>query len=438
MDNRDGQRQALTDAQRQAAGQFVADVLEAEAAEHLLHPRADFLGGQVEQPGVQVEVLQHRQLAVQGERLGHVADTPARRHVMGVHRLAEQRAAALAGRQQAGEHLHGGGLAAAVGAEEAEDFPALDAEADVVHRDEIAEAAGQVVGLDGDAVALRARRNLQFVVAAALALGQQRDERRLQRLRAGALAQLGRRASGEHPALVHRHQPVEALGLVHVGGRHQHAHARMAGADAFDQLPELAARQRIDAGGGLVEDQQVGIVDQRAAQPELLLHAAGQLARRPLGEGREAGAVQQVGDAPLALGLLVAEQAAEEVDVLEHRQRRVEILAQPLRHVGDARADPAAVRRAAHVAAEHGDLAVLQLPRAGQQRQQAGLADAVRTDQPDHAPGGNLQADLVDGARRAVAQRDAGQARHAVGRGVHSGTLICRSAGHSAWGSRRR
>ncbi|MNZ46506.1 hypothetical protein D3C78_641890 [compost metagenome] len=438
MDDRHRQRQALANAQRQAARQFVAHRFEIEALEHFRHSRTDALRQQVEQPRVQFEVLQYGQLAVQRERLRHVANPPARLHVLRIHRLAEQRAGSLAGRQQAGEHLHGGGLAAAVGAEEAEDLPALDAETDVIDRNEIAEAAGQVVGLDGDAVGLLAWRNPQLMVAMALALRQQGDEGGFQRRLAGAFAQLGGRAGGQHPALVHRHQPVEALGLLHVGGRHQHAHAPVLGADALDQLPELVARQRVDAGGRLVEDQQVGIVDQRAAQPELLLHAAGELARRAVGERRQPGAAQQVGDAPLTLGLLVAKQAAEEIDVLEHRQRRIQILAQPLRHVGDARADRAAVLPAAHVAAEHGDLAVLHPPRAGDQRQQAGLADAVRADQADHAVGRDLQADLVDRTRRAVAQRHPGQARHAVRPTVHSGTLICRFAGHSAWGSRRR
>ncbi|MCY1451759.1 hypothetical protein D9M71_686400 [compost metagenome] len=134
----------------------------------------------------------------------------------------------------------------------------------------------------------------------------------------------------------------------------------------------------------------------------------------------------------------MAEQAAEEVDVLEYRQRRIQVLAQPLRHIGDARTNCAAVRPAAHVAAEHGDLAILHLPCAGDQRQQAGLADTIRADQADHAVGRNLQRDVIDRTGRAVAQRHPGQARHAVRRAVHSGTLICRFAGHSACGSRRR
>ena len=65
-----------------------------------------------------------------------------------VDRLAEQQRLALGRRQQAGQHLHRRGLAAAVRAEEAEDLAALDREADVVDGGEVAEAAGEVVRLD--------------------------------------------------------------------------------------------------------------------------------------------------------------------------------------------------------------------------------------------------------------------------------------------------
>ncbi|MPN02349.1 hypothetical protein SDC9_149565 [bioreactor metagenome] len=63
----------------------------------------------------------------------------------------------------------------------------------------------------------------------------------------------------------------------------------------------------------------------------------------------------------------MTEQAREELQVLFHRQGGVEVLAQALRHVGDARADAVAVRLAAHVAAQHGDAAGLQRARARQQ-----------------------------------------------------------------------
>ena len=216
-----------------------------------------------------------------------------------------------------------------------------------------------------------------------------------------------RRAGGQHAARVHRDQPVEARGLLHVGGGHQHAHAGPVGADAVDQLPELAARQRIDAGGRLVEDQQVRVVDQRAAQAELLLHAAGELAGRAVGEGRQAGGLQQLGDAAFALGAAVAEQAAR-------RSRRSR------RPTGSGRGScpgPAACRRCAGRPRGGGAQFAMSPPStstcpwldragAGDQRQQARLADAVRADQPDHAAGRQVEGDVVERQRLAVAQAE--------------------------------
>src|SRR5690606_20569744 len=119
-----------------------------------------------------------------------------------------------------------------------------------------------------------------------------------------------------------------------------------------DQLPELAARQRIDARRRLVEDQEVRIVDQRAAQAQLLLHAARELAGRAIRERVEAGRGKQLADAALAFLAGMAEETSEEVDVLENRKRRIEVPAKALRHVGDARTDLAALARVTHVRAK--------------------------------------------------------------------------------------
>ncbi len=182
---------------------------------------------------------------------------------------------------------------------------------------------------------------------------QQSDEGRLQALGAGALEQCLRRAGGEHLPRVHRHQMIEAGGLLHVGRRHDHAHAGAAAADAVDQLPELAARQRIHARGRLIQDQQVGVVDQRAAQAELLLHAAGELTGGAVEEGFQTRTARQFGDASAPFGMSLTKQAPEEFDVLRHRQRRIEILAQPLWHVGDARPDLTTMGGTTHVAVQH-------------------------------------------------------------------------------------
>ena len=53
---------------------------------------------------------------------------------------------------------------------------------------------------------------------------------------------------------------------------------RPAALELVDQVPELAARLRVEAGGRLVEEEQLGIADQRAGEREPLLLPARQRA----------------------------------------------------------------------------------------------------------------------------------------------------------------
>ena len=89
----------------------------------------------------------------------------------------------------------------------------------------------------------------------------------------------------------------------------------------------------------------------------------------------------------VALGTGLAEQAAEELDVLADAEIGIEVLAEALRHVGDARADGGAVRRHRRCRRRARDAPGLDLPGAGDEAEQRRLADAVGTDQPDHAAG---------------------------------------------------
>ena len=260
--------------------------------------------------------------------------------------------------------------------------------------------------------------------------------------RAGALFDGRRRAGRDDAALGHRSQPVEALGLLHIGGGDQHAHALAARPDAVDQIPELPARQRIDAGRGLVEDEQVGIVDQRAAQAELLFHAAGKLAHRPVGEGGEPGGAQQFVDARPPLGPVLTIEPAEEMQVLGDRQSRIEIAPQPLRHEGDAGVALLPMRGRGDIAAQHAHLAGLQPLGAGDEAQQGRFAGTIGSDQPGHAAGGNRHRDVLQRRDLAIAMRhvpELGDDRAIAGRfvpgapdAVHCGSFGASSAGHSA------
>ena len=83
------------------------------------------------------------------------------------------------------------------------------------------------------------------------------------------------RAEGDDLAVVHDGDAIaEALGLVHVvRGENDGAAAPL---EVVDQVPQMAARLGIEAGGGLVEKEQLGIADQGAGHGQALLLAAGE------------------------------------------------------------------------------------------------------------------------------------------------------------------
>ena len=89
-----------------------------------------------------------------------------------------------------------------------------------------------------------------------------------------------RRAAGDDLAAGDDRDPVgEALGLVHVMGGEEDRLAEVA--EAGDQVPRLAPRLGVEAGGRLVEEEQLGVPDQRHPDVEAALLAAGE----PAGAG---------------------------------------------------------------------------------------------------------------------------------------------------------
>ena len=357
-------------------------------SEHLFDALAPLGDREIEQLGVELEIAPDGELAIERERLRHVADSPAHLDVFfTADGLAEQLRRAFGRRQKACQHLHRGGLAAAVRAEKAENLALLDFEAHVIDRDELAEPLGEPVGFDcRRPLLMLARRNLDRLVALALFLGQERDERRLEVFGAGAALDLGRRARRDHVAVVHGREPGVLFRFVHIGGCDHHAHLRPASTDAVDQLPELPPRQRIDAGRRLVEDQEIGIVDQRAAERQLLLHAARELAGGAREERVESGRAGQIVDARFPLRLRLAEQPADEVHIFEHAERRVEVAAEPLRHIGYARVGALPEHLVPEVSIERPHLAGLDFAHAGDEPEQGRFADAVGADDSSSGP----------------------------------------------------
>ena len=190
------------------------------------------------------------------------------------------------------------------------------------------------------------------------------------------LAQGIGRALGQNLAPVHDEDLRAALGLVHVGGADDHAQPLV-----VDQLlhdaPEIAARERVDANAGFVQQQQVGGADQRAGEAQFLLHAARELACGPVGKARHVGHFEHAGEAVAARVHRHAVQVGVEVEVFLHAQVFVETEA--LGHVADPVLHLLGV--AGDVDAQHAERAAIRCHQPGEHAHQGRLASAVRPDQ---------------------------------------------------------
>ena len=103
--------------------------------------------------------------------------------------------------------------------------------------------------------------------------------------------QLRRRAQRRDASVHHDRDAVAVLRLVHVVRRDEHR--RPARRRRVDQLPELPARDRVDAAGRLVEEHDLRLVQQRDREGELLLPAERQAAARDRRRSREVERVEQ-------------------------------------------------------------------------------------------------------------------------------------------------
>src|SRR5215472_17981518 len=138
---------------------------------------------------------------------------------------------------------------------------------------------------------------------------------------------------------------------------------------------------------------------------------------------------QKFGDLGAPLGGRLPEQPAKEIDVLEYTKCRIEIAAQALRHIGDARAQAFKVRPLGYVAVEDADLPALHRAHAGNEREHGRFADAVRPDHANHFARRNFDRDIVEGDRRPVPVRNTVKpGDDGIG---HCGSLTCKSSGHA-------
>ena len=182
-------------------------------------------------------------------------------------------------------------------------------------------------------------RDHHLLMAVPLFLRKECDEGLVEVRRAGPLKQLRRRSGGQHAAAVHRDQPVESGGFLHVGGCNNDAHAGATARGSGQSVPRtddatrgstpVVGSSRIRRSGSWISAQQ---------RPSFCFMPPESLPAGRAAKGASPVLSQKLADAALPLVPVMPEQAAEEVDVLEDGQRRIEVLAEALRHIGDARA----------------------------------------------------------------------------------------------------
>src|SRR5262249_52017105 len=142
-------RQPLLHAARPAARERAALALAArELQPPLLASRPPIARHPVD-AGEEIEVLLDREVVVERELLGHVAELLPDVLRTQLTDLARQSHLARARRQQAAEHLDRGGLARPVGAEQSVDLAVAHLEIDALDRDEVAECLAQAARADG-------------------------------------------------------------------------------------------------------------------------------------------------------------------------------------------------------------------------------------------------------------------------------------------------
>ncbi len=153
---------------------------------------------------------------------------------------------------------------------------------------------------------------------------------------AEAAANLGRRADLLDRAGMHQRDAMAAFRLVEIRCGHENRQA--VGGQMRERVPELAPRDRIDAGRRLVEQQHLRFRHQRARQRELLLHAAAQPAGQPIGEAIHVEHLQVAMPAPIDLVARHATQVADVLNVLADGEIGIE--AECLRQVAGLRRAP--------------------------------------------------------------------------------------------------
>lgn len=200
-----------------------------------------------------------------------------------------------------------------------------------------------------------------------------------------------RRPLGRDAPLVHDDEAVaQLLGLVHVVRRDDEGDALPL--EPEEPVPQDVPRLGVQAGGRLVEQEQLGAVDERPGDRQPSLHAAGERLDPVLAPLHELGEVEQLVGPLTDEAARHAEEPAVGVEVLLDGQLLVEVVL--LGTAAEAGADRRAV--GIGVEAEDAQLATRARRGRGDHLHRRGLAGAVRPEEAEGLPLRHVDVDAAD------------------------------------------
>src|SRR5262249_6649092 len=145
-----------------------------------------------------------------------------------------------------------------------------------------------------------------------------------------------------------------------------------------NQIAYLPRIGRIETRGGLVEQDDLGLAEEGLRDAEPLHHAVRQRARAALGVIVEPDELETAVHLANRVGAILPIEHAEEHELLENRRVALEFgVLRQNRHAAVQLRDPA------RIATEHVDTASIWSEETRDDREQRGLARAVRPEQPE-------------------------------------------------------
>ena len=160
-----------------------------------------------------------------------------------------------------------------------------------------------------------------------------------------------------------------------------------------NQILHLAAADGIQARRRFVEDDEIGIVDERLREPDAALHAFGKFPDRARLRLVQADHFEQLPGAIVPVAFGEFKQVAEKIQRLARVEVAVEI--RFLRQITDARLGLHMTRRFS----KDLNVPLRRIQQTQQQLDRRGFAGTIRPEQPKHLAASHLKIHIVHGAR---------------------------------------